>query len=151
MKGGKAAEPAAKEALRLDMDDDYVLAIAARVALARGQLDAARDLLSPVLRHNANDEDAISLYLLSDPKRYGLLRSQFQFPCWRKENGVLGRLAWFGVWSLLLALALLLVVGANVSGIAVALGYRFFWQAQYAGHRREVKRHFAQPGLKGGY
>ncbi len=151
MKGGKAAEPAAKEALRLDMDDDYVLATLARVALARGQLDRARDLLSTVLRHNANDEDAISLYLLSDPGRYGLLRSQFQFPYWRKENGALGWLGWFGAWSLLLAVALLLVVGANVPGIAVALGYRFFWQAQYAGHRREVKRHFAQPELKGGY
>ena len=97
MKGGKAAEPAAKQALQLDMDDDYVLAGVARVALARGQLDRARDLLSTVLRHNANDEDAISLYLLSDPGRYGLLRSQFQFPSWRKENGALGWLAWFGV------------------------------------------------------
>jgi len=151
MKGGKAAEPAAEEALRLDMDDDYVLATVARVALARGDLDKARDLLSTVLRNNASDEDAISLYLLSDPRRYRLLRSQFQFPSWRKENGVLGWLAWFGVWALLLTIAVALVVGTNVPGLAIGLGYRFFWQAQYAGHRREVKKHFAQPELKGGY
>jgi tetratricopeptide (TPR) repeat protein len=151
MKGGKAAEPAANEALQLGMGDDYVLTIVARVAIARGRLEQARDLLDVVLQRDANDEEAISLYLLTNPNRYGLLRSRLQFPSWRKEHGVLGWTVWIGVWILLLMLAIAIVIGTHVPGIAVGVGYRLFWQAQYTGHRREVKKHFAKPVLRSGY
>jgi hypothetical protein len=79
------------------------------------------------------------------------LRGRLQFPSWRKEQGVFGWIVWSGVWILLLAVAIALVAGTHVPGIAIGLGYRFFWQAQYMGHRREVKKHFAQPALRSGY
>jgi tetratricopeptide (TPR) repeat protein len=151
MRGGRAAEPIANEALRLDLDHEYVLTIGARVALARGQLEKARELLASVLRRNANDEEAVSLYLLTDPGRYRLLRAHMQFPYWRKEHGLLGWAGWAGAWTLFLIVAIAIVLGTHVPGIAVGLGYRFFWQAQYAGHRKAVKKHFAQPTLKGGF
>jgi tetratricopeptide (TPR) repeat protein len=151
LKGAKEAETIAEEALRLDLDGEYVLDIAARVAVARGQLGKARDLLETVLHRNANDEEAISLYLLTDPRRYRLLRWQMRFPYWRRENGAMGWAVWIAFWALLLLVAIVLIVGTHIPGLALGLGYRFFWQAQYAAHRREVKKHFAKPALKGAY
>ena len=96
-KGPKAAEPFADEALRLRGDDNYVLINVARVMLMRGKLVKAHDLLEEVLRRDANDEEAISLYLLSDPKRYRLLRLRVQMPFWRKANGVFGWIVWIAL------------------------------------------------------
>ncbi|HEV7693648.1 MAG TPA: tetratricopeptide repeat protein, partial [Hyphomonadaceae bacterium] len=50
LKGGKAAEPVALEAMRLAPDDEYVLDVAARVKLARGDLDEARALTTRILQ-----------------------------------------------------------------------------------------------------
>ncbi len=150
-KGGKAAEPLADEALRLSPDDGYVLNIAGHVALIRGKLDKARDLLGEVLRRDANDEGSLSLYLLTDPKRYRLLRAHLRFNYWRRDHGLFGWMIWLAAW-----LALLVVIGSvailgRVPAVVVAIGYQLFWRAQYAGHRRAVKAHFAKPKLNPAY
>lgn len=151
LKGPKAAAPYADEALRLGTDDSYVLTEAARVALMRGQTAKARELLETVLQRDANDEDAISLYLLTDPKRYGLLRAHVQFPFWRKDHGVLGWVVWLLVWALLFAVIIVAAIGGRVPAFVVAVAYQLFWRAQYSGHRKRVRAHFAQPKLKPGF
>jgi tetratricopeptide (TPR) repeat protein len=151
LRGGKAAEPLALEAMRMAPDDEYVLDVAARVKLARGDLDEARQLTTRILQHNANDEEAISIYLLSDRRRYTLLRAHTRFPYWKREHGVIGWTVWLVAWTLLILVALILIVGAHVPGLVVGLAYRWFWVAQYNGHRAEVKRHFSQPKLRPGF
>ncbi len=150
-KGPKAAEPFADEALRLSADEDYVLTIVARVALMRGQIEKARDLLEVVLQRDANDEQAISLYLLTDPNRYRLLRAHVQFPFWRKDHGVIGWAVWLGVWAAIFLFLIVIAIGGRVPAFVVALGYRLFWANQYAGHRKQVQRHFARPVLRPSY
>jgi tetratricopeptide (TPR) repeat protein len=148
LKGPKAAEPYADEALRLGTDDSYVLTESARVALMRGRTAKARELLETVLRRDANDEDAISLYLLTDPHRYHLLRRHVQFPFWRKDHGLFGWLVWLLVWAALFAVIIVAAVGGRVPAFVVAVAYQLFWRAQYAGHRKRVQAHFAQPQLR---
>lgn len=150
-KGPKAAEPFADEALRLSPDEDYVLTIVARVALMRGRIEKARDLLEVVLQRDANDEQAISLYLLTDPKRYRLLRAHVRFPFWRKDHGVAGWAVWLGVWSAIFLFLVIVAIGGRVPAFVVAVGYQLFWRAQYAGHRKQVRQHFARPVLRPGY
>jgi tetratricopeptide (TPR) repeat protein len=152
MKGPKAAEPYADEALRLHGGgESYVLVTVARVMLMAGKLEKARDLVEEVLRRDANDEDAISLYLLTDPNRYRLLRWRAQFPFWRRSHGVFGWIAWLGVWTVLLVALIVVAVAGQVPAIVVAVAYQLFWRAQYSAHRRQVKKHFAQPQLKQDY
>jgi tetratricopeptide (TPR) repeat protein len=151
LKGSRAAEPIAREALGLAMEDSYVLTSVARIFLMRGQLEEARDLLVSVLHRNANHETAISLYLLTDRRRYRILRAGIQFPVWRKDHGAMGWAAWLSAWSLALMVAVLVVAGTHVPGIVVALAYRGFWQVQYNRHRGEVRKHFSQPALRAGY
>lgn len=151
IKGAKAAEPFADEALRLSPDDRYVLAIAGQVALLRGKLEKARDLLGAVLRRDANDESALSFYLLTDPKRYQLLRANVRFRYWRRDNGVLGWIVWLLVWAALLTIFGVVAIAGRVPAIAVAVGYQLFWRWQYANHRRAVKAHFVQPKLNPDY
>lgn len=151
LKGPKAAEPFADEALRLRGDDTYVLVNVARVMLMRGKLAKAHDLLQEVLRRDANDEEAISLYLLSDPKRYRLLRLRVQMPFWRKANGVFGWIVWIALVVLLISLLLVAAIAGRVPAIFIAVAYQLFWRAQYAGHRKRVKAHFVQAQLKTDY
>jgi hypothetical protein len=151
LKGGKAAEPLALAAMRMAPDDVYVLSVAAKVKLVRGDLAEARLLAARILQQNADDEEAISIYLLSDPKKYGLLRAHTRFPYWRREHGVLGRAAEIAMWIALAMVAIILVFASHVPGLVLALGYRGFWVAQYNDHRNEVKAHFAQPKLKAGF
>ena len=150
-KGAKAAEPFADEALRLSPDESYVMTEAARVALMRGKLEKAHDLLETVLHRDANDEDAISLFLLTEPKRYRLLRANVQFRFWRKDHGIVGWLVWLAVWLILVAVLILAAVGGRVPAFVVALAYQLFWRAQYSGHRKRVRAHFAQAQLKPGF
>lgn len=150
-KGPKAAEPFADEALRLRGDDTYVLVNVARVMLMGGKLVKAHDLLEEVLRRDANDEEAISLYLLSDPNRYRLLRLRVQMPFWRKANGVFGWIVWIALMVVLIALLLVAAIAGRVPAFVVAVAYQLFWRAQYAGHRKRVKAHFAQARLKADY
>lgn len=150
-KGPKAAEPFADEALRLRGDDTYVLVNVARVMLMRGKLAKAHDLLEEVLRRDANDEEAISLYLLSDPKRYRLLRLRVQMPFWRRANGVFGWIVWIALIVLLISVLLIAAIAGRVPAFVVAVAYQLFWRAQYAGHRKRVKAHFAQAQLKTDY
>jgi tetratricopeptide (TPR) repeat protein len=149
--GGKAAEPIVLEAMRMAPDDEYVLGVAARVKLARGDLGEARALTTRILQHNANNEEAISIYLLSDPGKYGLLRAHTRFPNWRREHGVLGRAVEIGLWTVLIVVSVVLIMVSHVPGIVLALAYRWFWMSQYNGHRKEVKAHFTQPQLKPGF
>lgn len=151
LKGGKAAEPFADEALRLSPDDRYVLAIAGQVALLRGKLEKARDLLGAVLRRDANDESALSFYLLTDPNRYHLLRANVRFRYWRRDNGVLGWVVWLLVWCVLLVIFGVVAIAGRVPAIAVAVAYQLFWRWQYASHRKAVKAHFVQPKLSPSY
>ncbi|MDP3492677.1 MAG: tetratricopeptide repeat protein [Hyphomonadaceae bacterium] len=150
-KGSKAAEPFADEALRISPDDRYVLTIAGQVALMRGKLEKARDLLGAVLSRDANDESVLSLYLLTDPKRYHLLRAHVRFRNWRMDNGLLGWGVWLLVWcALLLAFGVVAIAG-RLPAMAVAIAYQLFWRWQYANHRRAVKAHFAHPKLDPAY
>jgi tetratricopeptide (TPR) repeat protein len=151
LKGPKAAEPFADEALRMRGDDTYVLTNVARVMLMLGKLDKAHDLLEEVLRRDANDEEAISLYLLADPQRYRLLRMHVRFPFWRRANGVFGWVVWLGVWLLIVTVVLVAAVAGRVPAFVLAVGYQLFWRAQYASHRKRVRQHFAQPQLKAGF
>ena len=150
-KGPKAAEPFADEALRLSPDETYVMTEAARVALMRGKLEKAHDLLEVVLRRDANDEDAISLFLLTEPNRYRLLRANAQFQFWRKGYGVVGWLAWLLVWAVLFAVLIVVALAGRVPAFVVAVAYQLFWRLQYAGHRKRVRAHFTQAQLKPGY
>lgn len=151
IRGGKAAQPLIEEALRLGLDSDYVRVLAASIALARNQLERARELLASVLMHNANDEEALSLYLLTDRSRYGLIRAHYQFPYWRKEHGFLGWIGWLGFWLFVVIVVLILVVATNVPGLVIGLIYRAIWETQYRTHRSAVKKHFAQLALKGDF
>lgn len=150
-KGPRAAEPVAEEALQLRDDDSYVLTNVARVMLMRGRLEIAHNLLSEVLQRDANDEEAISLYLLTDKSRYRLLRWRARFGFWRKDHGFLGWIAWLGVWGLIIAVMIAVAVAGQVPAFLVAFAYQLFWRAQYAGHRKRVKAHFAKPELKRGF
>lgn len=150
-KGAKAAEIVADEALRLSPEDNYVVSISARIALMRNRLKKARHLLEVLLHRNANDEEAISLYLLTDRKKYKLLRAQEQSANWRKEHGLLGWAVWALVWTVILLLLGLLAVFGNVPVILASIAYRFFWRAQYGAHRKAVKAHFVQTALKPAY
>lgn len=151
MKGPRAAAPMAEEALRLAGDDEYVLTSVARVALMRGELEKARDLLETVLRRDANDEEAISLFLLTERGRYGLLRAHVRFPYWRRDNGVFGWVVWLGVWALLFAVLIVVAAAGRVPAFAVAVAYQLFWRWQYSGHRKRVREHFAEAKLKPGF
>lgn len=151
LKGPRAAGPLAEEALRLSGDDDYVLTCVARVSLMQGNRQKARDLLETVLRRSANNEEAISLFLLTERNRYGLLRAHVQFPYWRKDNGVFGWVVWIGAWVLLLAALIVVALAGRVPAFFVALAYQLFWRVQYSGHRRRVRAHFAQTQLKPGF
>lgn len=150
-KGPKAAEPFADEALGLSPDDRYVLAAAGQVALLRGKLQKARDLLGAVLRRDANDESALSFYLLSDPDRYHLLRLHARFRYWRRDNGVLGWAVWLFAWLVLIAIIGVIAVAGRVPAFLAALAYQLFWRSQYSNHRKAVKAHFARPKLNPSY
>ncbi len=150
-KGPKAAEPFADEALGMAHDDRYVLAISGQVALMRGKLEKARALLGAALRQDANDESALSYYLLTDPKRYGLLRTHVRFRYWRRDNGVLGWVVWLLAWFALLVVIGVIAIAGRIPAFFAAFGYQLFWRAQYAGHRKAVKAHFTQPKLNPAY
>ncbi|MFT3722636.1 MAG: tetratricopeptide repeat protein [Hyphomonadaceae bacterium] len=150
-KGPKAAEPFAEEALQLSAEEDYVLTIVARVALMRGRIEKARNLLEVVLQRDANDEQAISLYLLTEPDRYRFLRAHVQFPFWRKDHGVTGWAVWLGVWAAIFLFLIIIAIGGRVFAFIVAVGYRLFWANQYQAHRKQVRQHFARPVLNPGY
>ncbi len=147
LKGPKAAQPLADEALKLNPDSSVVLRFAARVALARNDLAKARDLLSVLLRRNANDEDALSLYLLTDPGRHSFVRGRMQRRYWRIEHGVWGIVAVGAVYGAIILVVLPICLVTNVPGLVVGVAVRFFMKAQYDAHRREVKAHFATQQL----
>ena len=150
-KGSKVAEPIADEALRLSPDDRYVLTIAGQIALMRGKLEKARDLLGDVLRRDANDESALSFYLLTDPKRYRLRRADVRFRYWRSDNGLFGWAVWLTVWCLLLLAFGVVAFAGRAPAMAVAIAYQLFWRWQYGHHRRAVNAHFEQPKLDPSY
>jgi len=145
--GPKAAEPDIEAALRLNPDSEYALRVAARIAIAQNQLDRARDLLSVVLRRNANSKDAVSLFLMTEPHRHRVLRAIYVFRYWRKEHRVLGWTAYVGVWILLIAAALI----TNVLGFGLVLAARVFLKTRYDAHAREVQTHFAKFALGSGF
>jgi tetratricopeptide (TPR) repeat protein len=150
LRGGKAAEPDVAAALRLAPDSEYALRVAARTAVARNQLDRARDMLSLVLRRNASNREALSLYLMTEP-RHRILRTLYIFRYWRKEKGALGWAVYFGLWAVFIALMLPIALVTNVAGLFVGFGVRFFLKAQFDAHRKEVQAHFAKFALRGGF
>jgi tetratricopeptide (TPR) repeat protein len=147
LSGPKAAGPDIEAALRLSPDSEYVLRVAARIAIAENLLDRARDLLGVVLRRNANSKEAISLFLMTEPHRHRVLRGLYIFRYWRKEHRVLGRAALVGVWILLIVTALI----TNVLGFLLVLGARIFLKSRHDAHAREVQAHFAKFALSGGF
>jgi tetratricopeptide (TPR) repeat protein len=151
LSGAKAAEPDIEAALRLSPTSEYVLRVAARIAIAENKLDRARDLLGVVLRRNANSKDAVSLFLLTEPDRHRILRGLYVFRYWRRAHGGLGWAAYFGLWAVLILVTLVLVVLTNVPGLLVGLGVRFFLNTRYNAHAKEVQAHFAQFALNSGF
>jgi tetratricopeptide (TPR) repeat protein len=151
LRGPKAALADIEAALRLSPDSEYVLRVAARIALAQNQLERTRDLLSIVLRRNANNRAAVSLFLMAEPGRHGILRGLYIFRYWRKAHGALGWAAYLGVWAAFIIVALLLALVTNVAGLFLGLGIRFFLKSQYDAHAREVQAHFAKFALSSGF
>jgi tetratricopeptide (TPR) repeat protein len=153
LRGPKAAAPSSDTALGLAPDSPYVLRGAARIALARNDVARAHDLLGAVLRRNANDRDAVALYLLTDPKRRRVLRALFVFRYWRKPRGVLGAALWFGVWFTVIAAAILIAIVSRIPGIlvCVVLAARFFLRYQYSAHEKAVQAHFKTFSLNKGF
>jgi tetratricopeptide (TPR) repeat protein len=146
-KGAKAAGPNIEAALNLAPDMPYILRVAARVALAANQRVRARELLSLVLRRNANDREAVGLYLLTEPRQHQLLRTLYVFKYWRIEHGAVGVLASAGLWSLVILVMLPVLLITNVPGLLIAVGVRLFLQSQYNAHSEQVRAHFAQFAL----
>jgi tetratricopeptide (TPR) repeat protein len=151
LSGPKAAEADIEAALRLAPTSEYVLRVAARIALAENRLDRARDLLAVVLRRNANSKDAVSLFLMTEPKRHRILRGLYVFRYWRRAHGGLGWAAYFGLWAVLVLVTLVLVVLTNFPGLLIGLGIRFFLNTRYNAHAKEVQAHFAQFALNSGF
>jgi tetratricopeptide (TPR) repeat protein len=151
LSGPKAADEDSEAALRLSPTSEYALRIAARIAIAQNRLDRARDLLSAVLRRNANSREAISLFLMTEPKRHRILRAMYIFRYWRRSHGGLGWAAYFGLWTLAIIGMLALVILTNVPGLLVGLGVRFFLNTRYQAHAKEVQAHFAQFALNSGF
>ena len=147
LRGPKAAAPECESALKLDPDLAYSLRTAARVALAQGDTARARELVSIVLRRNANDRDAVTLFLLAEPGRRLLLRWLYVFRYWRKEHRVLGPLAGLAALLAFLAVALALAFVTKIPGVFIAIGGRFLLQAQYNAHQKAVQSHFASFAL----
>jgi tetratricopeptide (TPR) repeat protein len=147
LSGPKAAEPDIAAALRLRPDSEYVLRVAARIAIAQNQLDRARDLLGVVLRRNANNKEAVSLFLMTEPHQHRILRGLYIFRYWRKEHRVLGWAIWVGVCILLIAAALI----TNILGFLLVFGARIFLKSRHDAHAREVQAHFAKFALHGGF
>jgi predicted Zn-dependent protease len=150
-RGGKAAEPMAIEALKFSPDHPHVQRVAAEVALARGQLERARALLTTILRRNAQDRNAVALFLLTEPGRYRFLRAQVIFRYWAKERRVLGVLVFFGAYLTLILLAVAISAVTRGLGLFLGLGVRVLLRAQYDAHRKAVEAHFASFALKPGY
>ncbi len=124
LRGVAKAEPIVEDALRLGPDSIYVLRIAARIALAGGQLERAKSLLSTVLRRNANDETAISLFLLADTNKPWIVRQTFTFNYWRRARPVVGALvhgaAIFGL--IVIMVALTFITRAAIFVVVIGLG-----------------------------
>jgi hypothetical protein len=133
------------------MDLDYVLVNAGLILLARGRLNEARNLLGETLRHDARQEEAVSLYLLTNPRKYRLLRAGLKFRYWRRERPLVGGAVWIGAWGAFVIAMGLLVGVTQMSAGAVGLAYGLFWRSQYGAHRRELQAHFAAPKLKPGF
>jgi tetratricopeptide (TPR) repeat protein len=148
MRGARAAEPLVEATLGQDLDSDYVLVNAGLVLLARGRLEEARNLLGQTLRHDANQEEAISLYLLTDPHKYRLLRAVLRFRYWRRERPVIGGAVWIGAWAVFILSAGLVATLTQMSAGVFGLAYGLFWRWQYGAHRKEVRAHFVAPKLK---
>jgi len=147
LRGPKAAGPSCDQALKLDPDSPYVLRACARVALADGHLQRARDLLSVVLRRNANDREALGLYLLTEPGRHGVLRGFYIFRYWRRGRPILGAVVWFGAWTAFIGLTLLLAAATAGAPLFLGFAMRWFMQSQYDAHRNEVQAHFTRLSL----
>jgi tetratricopeptide (TPR) repeat protein len=150
-RGGKAAEPMAIEALKFSPDHPHVQRVAAEVALARGQVERARALLTTILRRNAQDRNAVSLYLLTEPRRHRYLRAQLIFRYWTRERRVLGVLVYFSAYLTLILLAVAISAVTRGLGFLLGLGLRFLLRAQYDAHRKAVEAHFTSYALKAGY
>jgi tetratricopeptide (TPR) repeat protein len=152
MKGGKGAQPYIDDAIEAGgLESDYVLLQAGSIALARGRLETARDFLGELLSRNPEDRDVLSLYLLTDRKRHGLMRANFQRRYWRREHGALGWMAWGAGWLLVLAILAPIAAVTNVPGIAIGLAYAAYQNMRYSSHRKAVQEHFRQTALKQGY
>lgn len=152
IKGGAAAQPFIDDALAAGgLDDEYVLMQAGAVALARGRLEDARNFLGELLRRNAEHEDALSLFLLTDRRRHRLLRWNYRRRYWRRENSPWNWIAWGGGWVLLIAVLTPVVVISNVPGFALGLAWGVYQQIRYRAHRKEVKDHFRRTALRTGY
>ena len=146
-KGPVKAEPLAEDALKAAPESIYVLRIAAKIALARGQLEKARALLESVLQRNANDETAISLYLMADPSQHRVPRAFLIFRYWRTTHPFIGNLVHLSAFVLMILGVMALMYLTKLWGIALVIGARLFVLSRYRAHRNAVKAHFQSVAL----
>lgn len=146
-KGPLKAEPLAEDALRAAPDSIYVLRIAAKIALARGQLDKARALLESVLQRNANDETAVSLYLMAAPRQHRTPRFFLIFRYWRTTHPVAGALVQALAFALMILGVMVLMYFAKFWGVGLVVVARLFVLSRYRAHRKAVKAHFQSVAL----
>jgi tetratricopeptide (TPR) repeat protein len=147
LKGGIAAKEDILAAVKLAPDSPYVLRVAARVALARNNPSRARDFLSTLLRRNANDREAVALYVMAEPRRHRIVRGLYVFRFWCKDHGALGVAVAVGAWGVFLIVAFTLALVTNVGGLILCLGARYFLKTQHEARAKEVQAHFAKTTL----
>ena len=146
-RGVVAALAYSNEAVRLNPDSPTATRVAARIALARRDLPRAREITSGILRRNASDEDALSLFLLTDPNRHSYLRNSFIFRYWRKDHPWAGWTLTITGWTVFLAVLIALTFITRAAAVIVVVIIRLFNKSQYDAHRKEVREHFKQVSL----
>lgn len=151
MKGARAGRLMAEAALHIDPENPEAQAALAHAAILDKDLKTAREAMASVLARDPNDESAVKVYLLTDPKKYALLREKVRFRYWCYRHRVLGKLAAMGWLLFFLVGGVAIARGLQAPGLLGMFGYLMLQRHQYETHRKAVKAHFAKPGLKRGF
>ncbi len=148
--GRAAAEPLIINALELSPRKPFIQLVAARVALARGQMKRARALLESLLRQSSPTHVAISLYLFTE-SRHVIPRGLFMFRYWRLDRPRLAGLTHVvAMMTLVMTAAALSVVTCGLSfALGVAVHVLLKWRIDV--HRKAVVAHSAKYVLSPDY
>lgn len=150
LKGPKAAIPVAREALAINPDNADAQASLCHALILSGDLKAARELAETTLAQNPGDEGAVQVYLLTDPKKFSLLRANVALNYWRRRNPKLARYT-TRPWLMGIVMFLAFIAGVGTLGYLAVLVCVVLLHFQHGKHQKGVKSHFALPGLKRGF